>query len=359
MPSRIRTVPLLTLALAAACADPRVEPRELVPTTLEVSPDAVDFDALFATTRLAATVFDQDGNVMTGAVVAWQSSSFEVARVDQAGLVTAVDNGSAYILAAAGDAKDSARVQVRQRPASVRIAPPRRPMLNALEDTVRATASVFDPNGRPIADAVVSWSSGDTTVVTVRDDGLVTAVATGTAIVRATLGDLADSVTAQVRQVPADVRIHPTELPTFETLGDTARLSAQVVDANGHPIPGLSLSWSTSNVGIASVDREGLVAATGNGSATITATALSASGSIPVEVEQVPTSLEVRSPLELLAVGDSLEMEAEAYDAGGSPIAAIHFTWLSSDTTVAAVTPVGRVHAVGAGTAESARPCTT
>ena len=354
MTRHISTLPLLTLALAAACADPKVQPSELVPTTLAVSPESLDFDALFAAVRLEATVFDQNGNVMTGAAVAWQSSSFDIARVDQAGLVTAVDNGSAYIVAAAGDAKDSAHVQVRQRPASVRIAPPRRPVLEALEDTVRVMASVLDPNGRPIADAVVSWSSGDPTIVTVREDGLVTAVATGTATIRATLGDLADSVTAEVRQVPADVRIHPTELPTFETLGDTARLSAQVVDANGHPVPGLSVSWSTSNVGIASVDREGLVASTGNGSATISATALSASGSIMVEVEQVPTSLEVRSPMDLMAVGDSLRMEAEAYDAGGSPIPASHFTWLSGDTAIATVTPVGWVRAVGEGTVEIA-----
>lgn len=350
MANRFSILPLL--ALAAACADPSVKPVDPVPTTLEVSPQSLDFDALFAAVRLEATVFDQNGSVMTGATVVWQSSSFEVARVDQAGLVTAVDNGSAYVVAAAGDAKDSARVEIRQRPASVRIAPPRRPVLVALEDTVRVTASVLDPNGRPIADASVTWSSGDSTIVTVREDGLATAVATGTAVVRATLGDLADSVTAEVRQVPADVTIRPAELPTFVTLGDTARLSAQVVDANGHPIPGLSVSWSTSDAGIASVDRVGLVTSTGNGSATISATALSASGSMTVEVEQVPTSLEVSSPTDLVAVGDSLLMEAEAYDAGGSPIAASRVTWLSGDTTVAVVAPAGWVYAVGVGTVE-------
>lgn len=350
MVRRSSLLPLLTLA--AACADPGTEPSKLVPTTLEVAPDALDFDALFAVARLEATVFDQNGDPMPGTAVSWQSSDFAVARVDQAGLVTAVDNGSAYVTATAGDAQDSARIQVQQRPASLRIAPPRRPVLEALEDTVRVTAAVLDPNGRPIVDAVVSWSGSDSTIVTVRADGLVTAVANGTAVIRAATGDLADSVTAEVRQVAANVLIRPTELPTFVTLGDTARLSAQVVDSNDHPIPGLSVVWSTGNAGIASVDDDGLVTATGNGSATITATAVSASGSVRVDVEQVPTSLEVRSPLDLVAVGDSLRMEAEAYDAGGSSIPASQFTWASSDTAVATVTPVGRVHAVGEGMVE-------
>ena len=287
-----RTLPILPLAalgLATACADPQIEPTELIPTTLEVSPQSLDFDALFATARLEATVFDQNGEVMTGAAVLWQSSSFEVARVDQGGLVTAVDNGSAYIVAAAGEAKDSAQVGVQQRPHSVRITPPRRRTLTAIEDTVRLSASVLDPNGRPIAGAPVSWSSGDTTIVTVDEAGLVTSVATGTAFIRAALDNLADSVVTEVRQVPARVQILPADtLFAFGTLGDTLRLSAEVVDANGHPIPGLSVSWSTTSVLVAEIDREGLLTATGNGIAIITATALSARGSTRVRVEQVP-----------------------------------------------------------------------
>lgn len=351
---RARSIlPLAALGVAAACADPGVDLPEPVPTALQVSPQSLDFDALFATDRLVATVFDQNGNVMTGAPVSWQSSSFEVARVDQAGLVTAVDNGEAYIVATSGEAKDSARVAVQQRPHSVRIPPPERRILDALEDTVRVTATVLDPNGRPIAGAEVSWSSADTSIVTVDSAGLVTGVATGTAFIRAALDDLADSVIAEVRQVPAGVRIHPEDGPhTFAALGDTLRLSAVVVDANGHAIPGLSVSWSTSNAAVAAIDDEGLLTATGNGTAIITATALSASGSARVEVEQVATSMSISSPLDLLAMGDSLRMKAEAYDAGGSPIVRARFTWTTSDTAVATVTPVGWVHAVGEGTVE-------
>ena len=341
-----------TLVLAAACADPGIDPPELVPTTLEVSPQSLDFDALFATARLEATVVDQHGNVMTGVPVSWQSSSFDVARVDQAGLVTAVDNGSAYIVAAVGAATDSARIAVQQRPHSVRIPPPDRRILTAIEDTLRLSASVLDPNGRPIEGAEVAWSTSDTTIVAVDEEGLVTSVTTGTAFVRANRGDLADSVIAEVRQVPASVRILPEEsLFTFVSLGDTLRLSAEVVDANGYSIQGLSVSWSTTEAAVAEIDGEGLLTATGNGTATISATALGASGSTRVEVEQVPTSVVVVSPTNLLPTDDSVQMKAEALDAGGSVIDDADFEWMSSDTSVATVTSAGWVHAAGVGTA--------
>ena len=340
------------MGFVAACADPPVEPPDPVPTTIIVSPPSLDFDALFATARLEAIVHDQNGHVMPGEPVSWRSSNFEIARVDQYGRVTAVDNGSAYIAASAGEASDSALVTVRQRPHSVRIPPPDRRIIEALEDTVRVTAAVLDPNGRPIAGAEVTWSSDDTAVATVDEEGLVTSAANGTTAIRATLDNLFDSVIAEVRQVPASVRILPADtLLTFGTLGDTLRLAADVVDSNGHTIPGLSVSWSTSDTTVAAIARDGLVTATGNGTATITATALSATGSTRVRVEQVPTRMALESPTDLLPVGDSAVIEAEAFDAGGSPISDAEFTWTSSDPSVAEATPAGRVRARAVGTA--------
>ena len=341
------------LGLAAACGDPKVEPPALVPTTITISPGVLYFDALFATAVLTATVHDQYGHIMSGAPVSWASSSYDVARVDQTGRVTAVENGEAHIVATSGDASDSARADVRQRVHSVRIPPPRRRILTALEDTTRVTAAVLDPNGRPIAGAEVEWSSGDEGVATVDEDGLVTAVATGTAFIRASLEAFADSVIADVRQVPARVQIVPPDtLLAFGTLGDTLRLSATVVDSNGHTIPGLSVSWSTSDHAVAAIDREGLVTATGNGAATITATAHSASGSVRVEVDQIPASIAIESPTELIPVDDSVLMTAEAVDSGGSPIVDADFAWTSSDPAVAETTPESWVRAVGVGTVE-------
>ena len=344
-----RTSILLALVtgLLTACEDPGTEP--LVPTTLLVSPELLSFEALGTTAGLTASVHDQHGRVMTKVAVSWQSSGPGVATVDQSGVVTATGNGTAHITATAGEAGDSVGVTVEQRPVSLAISP--RPVrFVALGDTTRLTAEVLDPNGRRIAGAAVTWTVADTTILTVDDEGLATAAGNGTTTIGATSGGLADSVTAEVEQEPAQVRISPADDTLgFETLGDTVRLSAEVLDANGHPITGAPVDWSISDTSVATIDQGGLVTARGNGAATVFAHTRGATGSIRVEVDQVPVSIEVVAPTDLLAIGDSIRMTARAFDAGGSPIEDADFTWASSDTTVASVSPEGwvRAHADG------------
>ncbi|MDE2764592.1 MAG: Ig-like domain-containing protein [Gemmatimonadota bacterium] len=353
MARRPRILPALLLGLSSACGDPATPPAPPVPTTLELTPESLNLDALAATARFAATVFDQHGQEMTGVPASWRSTSPAVATVDQSGLVTAAGNGSAYVTATAGDAKDSARVVVRQRPASLWIRPGHPQRMEALADTVPLTAEVLDPNGRAIAGAPVTWSAGDTTVATVSQWGLVTAVANGYTTVKATSGSLVDFVEVRVRQVPAVVRMSPADdTLRFESLGDTVRLSAEVLDANGHAVEGVQVAWSTSDLHVATIDRDGLVTARGNGTAAISATTHTVTASTLAVVDQVPVILELSSTGDLLAVGDSVRMTARAFDAGGSPILDAGFTWTSSDIGVATVNAEGWVHAVGEGMAE-------
>ena len=340
----------LLFCLASAC-DPGTEP--VAPARLDISPDSLSFEALAVTAGLTATVFAQDGKVITDASVSWQSSGPPVATVDRTGLVTAADNGSAYIVAVAGDARDSARVTVRQRSVSLRISPAGSLRLEALGDTVRLTAEVLDPNGRPITGAPVDWVAADTAILAVDREGLVTAVGNGTTTVHATSGSLADSLPAEVEQVPARVRISPADDPlSFASLGDTVRLSAEVLDSNGHPVAGVPVTWSISDTSVAAIDRDGLVTARGNGSATVSASTEGVTGTTRVEVDQVPVIIEVHSPSDLLAIGDSVQVTARGFDAGGSLIEDAAFTWTASDTTVATVDSDGWVHALAEGSVE-------
>ena len=69
-------------------------------------------------------------------------------------------------------------------------------------------------------------------------------------------------------------------------LGETLQLAAQVRDQNGQAMSGATVTWSTGNAAVATVDASGLVTAVGEGTATISATAGSASGSAEITVDQ-------------------------------------------------------------------------
>ncbi len=87
-----------------------------------------------------------------------------------------------------------------------------------------------------------------------------------------------------VMPVPAGIRVTPSEL-VLRTLGQTAQLTATLVDANGNAIPGtVSATWSTADMAVATVSSMGLVTATGNGSTEVTAVVDSFTGKASVEV---------------------------------------------------------------------------
>ncbi|MDE2676330.1 MAG: Ig-like domain-containing protein [Gemmatimonadota bacterium] len=67
---------------------------------------------------------------------------------------------------------------------------------------------------------------------------------------------------------------------------------------------------------------------------------------------QVPHTVVLSEPPDSLAVGDSIQLTAQAFDALGSAIADVTFEWSSSDTTIAAVTQDGWVDGRSAGSVE-------
>lgn len=83
----------------------------LVPTTVTVSPNTVNFNALGQTQALTASVLDQNGSPMSSAVT-WSTDNGAVAGVTTAGVVSATGSGSTTVHATAGSAQGSATVNV-------------------------------------------------------------------------------------------------------------------------------------------------------------------------------------------------------------------------------------------------------
>ena len=148
---------------------------------------------------------------------------------------------------------------------------------------------------------------------------------------------------------PTTVTVSPATAEVA-ALGETVQLSAEVRDQNGQAMAGATVTWSSSAASVATVSASGLVTAADNGTATITATAGSASGTAAVTVMQAPDSVAVL-PAEatIAALGDTLRLAAEATDANGHVVQGAGFAWASNDTTVAVVDTTGLVTGVGAG----------
>ena len=78
-----------------------------VPTTVVVAPATFSVN-VGQTQQLTATVFDQNGTVMTGQTITWGSSNSAIASVNGTGLVTGVGAGTATITATSGPASGTA-----------------------------------------------------------------------------------------------------------------------------------------------------------------------------------------------------------------------------------------------------------
>ena len=237
---------------------------------ITLTPDEAALNALGATVQLSAAVLDGRGQPIAGAVVEWASSDEAVAAVNEDGLVTAAGNGSARITAKSGDASASVEITVSQAAGSITLTPDQA-NLTALGSTVQLNATVLDGSDQPIAGAAVEWSSNAEAVVTVNEDGLVTAAGNGSARITAKSGDASAAVEVTVSQAAGSITLTPDEA-NLTALGATVQLSAAVLDGSDQPIAGAALEWASSDESVATVSGEGLVTAAGNGSARITAT---------------------------------------------------------------------------------------
>ena len=142
--------------------------------------------------------------------------------------------------------------------------------MNAIGETVRLTAKVFDQNSNVMSGAPVTWQNSDTDVATVNAQGLVTAVGNGRSTVTTRSGNASAMAAVTVMQSARRITIEPTTATLF-SLGQTVLLTATVLDGNDQPVTDASITWQSENPEVATVSDAGLVTAVLSGTTTITA----------------------------------------------------------------------------------------
>lgn len=280
----------------------------------------------------------------------WASNNESVATVDSNGNVYAVGAGEASIMVRATDGTESNSVAVIvTEPQPVEPdAPAISPTSLSLYEGESGTLSIT--NG-----VEVNWSSSDTNIAVVDENGTVAAVSEGTATITAT--SKADeskfsTATVTVNKQGGDEPVNP---PTPEDPGtapviNNNALSLNVNETGQFTITnGVSVTWSSSNAGVAMIDSQsGVVVALSEGTATITATSTEhpdkkATASVYV-TKPVEIGAPVVSPSGLikLKIGEEKQMSSDTNGA----------SWSSSNTGVVQVDQTGKLTAIAAGDAK-------
>jgi trimeric autotransporter adhesin len=233
--------------------------------------------------------------------------------------------------------------------ATVEVAPPTATVV--LGTTVTLTASVLDAAGNPLAGRKVIWASADSNFATVTPSGVVRGRYVGSVPIAANVEGKAGIARIEVVPVPVvAVRVSPASRDL--TVGETALLTAEPLDAQGTILSDRSVTWSSNRPNVATVNGNGVVAAVSAGTAVITATVEGKTGVAAISVSPAPVaSVSVSPSSATLIVGQTAELEAQPRDASGQPLSGRQVTWSSNHSDIATVTSTGVVAAVSPGTA--------
>ena len=192
------------------------------------------------------------------------------------------------------------------------------------------------------------------------------------------------AVTVPVAQQQGEptVEVSAEDDKEWAPVGDTVDLSARVLDEEGKEITGTTVTWSSSDTAVATVNSAGVMTAVGEGTATLTATATvsgsstqssmtrsaadgsrasgraaattgeTVSASIDMEVVKRASRVEIAPPsLSFDSVGQTKTLTATVYDQNDNVMDPRYSVWSSADTDVVEVPWYeGSVQALGEGT---------
>ncbi|MGN0487194.1 MAG: Ig domain-containing protein [Acutalibacteraceae bacterium] len=295
------------------------------------------------TYRLTATVKPESA---TNKTVEWSSSDRSVATVDANGLISGVAGGKCTITArsVSGNYTASCAVTVTQDASGVTLDKTSAGMYVGQVMSLTATVLPLTATNRN-----VSWSSSNKSIVTVTQQGKLTALSKGTAIITAKTENGGHTATCAITvtdKIPVTgLELETGSLEVFK--GEKTAILATVLPANASE---KGITWTTSNKSIATVNAAGVITAVATGDAVITATTVDGNfrQQCKITVVQPVSGITLDQSNVKIARGKSKTLKATIAPADATNK---KIEWISSDPSVVTVTSSGVVTAKGEGNA--------
>ena len=287
---------------------------------------------------LRATVSPSDAS---DKVVTWSSDHPEIASVSNNGTVTAVaSSGTAIITATTEDGGYTATCAVEVLPNPVTSL-----TLNKTSTTIprwgqeTLVATVTPSNA---SDTSVDWSSDHPEIASVDPDGTVHGVTAGTATIKALAHDGSGCFENCVVTVTytAVTGVTLNKASTKIALNATDHTETLIATVNPAGASKKTVTWTSSDNSVATVDSNGKVTAVSVGTATITVTTDDGgyTATCDVEVYNAVTGVSLNKTSETIDGSSTLDLTATI-----SPLNATNqnITWTSSDDNIATVSSTG------------------
>jgi len=295
------------------------------------------------------------------------SSDPSVATVNSKGIITGVKEGSAIITVSSGNGNisDTSYITVYKKGTSTTvggesIATKNYPKSVALNEEnlnlkVGSSSQLLATISPSNVNQSVSWSSSNTNVATVDENGLVVARGVGSAIIVAkTINGLTDSCKVVVGNYSVDLKgVRITTEYAVLPIGIKKQLVAVFEPSNA---TNKTVTWSSSNTSVATVDASGIVSTISPGTATITVTSSDGGYKAASVIEVINptntieiTGVEFSQSTYSVAIGGTISLNPIVYPTNAT-YKAVSFE--SSDPSVATVDENGIVKGIKKGTAK-------
>ena len=326
--------------------------------TISVAPATLTLPVNGASS-IVGTAFDCNGNSIRNKRISYSSSNTAVATVTTEGNVIAVGLGGATVSAVA-DGK-SASVQVTVTPetaANVTITPSTLTLRRT--NTRQLTATARNNQNTIITGRTFRWGSSNSSIVSVDQNGLLTALTPGTVVISAEADQTSGSASVTVTEIPigscslapatSKLTVSQSVQPAI-TLRDTAN---NVISSLGRQI-----AWTSNNEIAATVTGSGLVTARKAGTARITAspvenTQASCNATVDVVDSRIVSAV-ITTRSGSLRIGIPRQFQVSLTDSvGGAIPPGRTVTWTSVTPTIASVSTNGLVTAIALGAARIA-----
>ncbi len=357
---------LIAVVLLSSLSGCTPAPANYPVTAISLDREKVTLDGIGTIVQINATVSPANA---TNQNVTWKSFDPSVATVDR-GYIKSAAVGTTIIEAISEDGSKVARCEVTvTQPASTGTGTSTNPTTPITPAQVTATGVALDKTTLQLSVSVtpatllptispdnahnkeVRWSSSNTAVATVTQNGQVTPLAKGSATITVTTEDGGHSAQCAVTVLglaPTGVSLGLTTL-TLTTADNPVLLEATVLPSDAE---NTNVTWSSTHPLVASVDQTGKVTPVGKGTTTIRAATVA--GSLTAECTVNITAV--------LPQGITLDRDSLTLFLGSTPFTLTptvlpstaenkSVQWSSSQPSVATVDSSGKVTPVAEGTA--------